>query len=278
MTALSFALLGYPVAHSLSPRLMHAAFAALGLPHRYGLLECPDAPSLAQAVRQLADGTLHGANVTIPHKRSVLSFVDSLHASAERVGAANVLVRQRDQTVAYNTDMIALVERFHAHGLSSGAALVLGNGGAARAAVCALVEVGVPSVIVTARGFRAAAGRAAFDLPSARAVPPEEVRAVLDGAPLSAVVQATSTEMVDPGAAAAVLGWVPWERLGPEALALDVVYVPKVTEFLREAGRRGYRAEGGAQMLAGQAAHALGLWLGVDPPREDMLRAVLEEI
>lgn len=277
MTALSFALLGYPVAHSLSPRLMHTAFAALGLPHRYQLLECPDAQSLSEAVRQLTDGTLHGANVTIPHKSTVLSFVDSLHASAQRVGAANVLVRQRDKTVAYNTDVLALVERFRAHGLSSGAALVLGNGGAARAAVCALVEVGVQSVIVTARGFRAAAGRGAFDLPSARAVPPEDVLAALEGAPLSAVVQATSTEMVDPGAAAAVLSWVPWERLSPEALALDVVYVPKVTGFLREAGRRGYRAEGGAQMLAGQAAHALGLWLGVDPPREDMLHAVLEE-
>jgi shikimate dehydrogenase len=256
---------------------MGAAFSALGLPHSYDLVDCPDLGSLSRAVGQLAQGRLQGANVTIPHKTAVLSLVDQVHESAERVGAANVLAWHDAKTVAYNTDALALVERFRAHEVSSGAALVLGSGGAARAAAYALGQVGMHPVVVVARRFNSAAGRSAFALPGAEAVAPDYVAAALGGAPVRAVVQATSAGMVDKDPAAPVLAWVPWALLTPTALCLDVVYVPKVTEFMQAAGRRGFRVEGGAQMLAGQAAHALFLWLGVDPPREDMVRAVLEE-
>ncbi len=277
MKPLVFALVGHPVAHSLSPRLHGGAFAALGLPHSYVLRDCPDLAALADAVGAMRHGDLHGLNVTIPHKSAVLEFVDSVHGSAAQVGAANVLVKQGSAVVAYNTDAIALAERIRLHSLEPGAALVLGAGGAARAAATALAEVGMQPIFVAARGFRSESAREGFGLDCATPVAPEALPGTVAGKALAVVVQATSAGMVGKDPAQDVISWVPWAQLRPNALALDVVYVPEITEFMAKAARHGCRTEGGTPMLVSQAAHALRLWLGVEPPREAMVRALSED-
>ena len=277
MRRLSFALVGHPVAHSLSPRLHGAAFAALGLPHSYELRDCPDPAALSDAVGAMRRGELHGLNVTIPHKSTVMGLVDSVHSSAEKVGAANVLVMQGSSVVAYNTDTLALAERFSFHGLEPGAALVLGAGGAARAAATALSDVGMRPILVAARGFRSQPAREQFGLGFASPLAPEQLAAALADVALRVVVQATSAGMVGKDPAREVISWVPWAQLPSAALALDVVYVPEMTDFMAEAARHGCRIEGGTPMLVAQAAHALRLWLQVEPPREDMVRALSEE-
>ncbi len=277
MKPLVFALVGHPVAHSLSPRLHGAAFAALGLPHSYELRNCPDLAALSAAVGAMRRGDLHGLNVTIPYKSTVLGLVDSVHSSAEQVGAANVLVKRGSSVIAYNTDALALAERFRFHALEPGAALVLGAGGAARAAATSLSDVGMKPIFVAARGFRSQAAREEFGLGCASPLAPENLAAALAGTALRVVVQATSAGMVGKDPAGEVISWVPWDQLPTGALALDVVYVPEMTDFMTEAARHGFRIEGGTPMLVAQAAHALGLWLQVEPPREDMLRALSED-
>lgn len=264
------ALIGHPVAHSLSPALHAAAYEALGLHMRYELVDCPDEASVHAAVRALRDGHYLGLNVTLPWKRAALSLADELGPSARRVGAANVLVRNGDRVVAHNTDLLALVERLRVHGIGRGPALVLGGGGVALAAAAALVEVGARPWAV-ARRFVEPGARDPFARLGATALAPG---AALDpGAPFGVVVQATSAGMSGKSPGQDILDWIDWDRVEPHALFLDVVYVPARTPFLEVARGCGRRSEGGLEMLIGQAAHSIALWTGRSPPAEPMRRA-----
>ncbi len=263
-TPLRFAVLGDPVGHSRSPAMHAAAFRALGLPHGY-VARPTTADELPAVVQELRAGIWAGLNVTIPHKTAVLALVDEVHASAKRVGAANTLVRRDGRVVAHNTDAEALAAEIEAlaGGRLSGRALVLGSGGAARAAVVAAESLGAGEVVVRARTRRegfAVTQRWAADAAS-------ESRTDL-------VVQATSAGMkgADPGEAVANV--VDWSALPAHAVAVDVVYAPPVTPFLEAAARRGLRATCGLGMLARQGALAFELWLGVPAPLDVMLAAI----
>jgi shikimate dehydrogenase len=247
---------------------MHgAAFRALGLPHTYEAIRVAEA-DLGGIVSALRAGDFAGLNVTVPHKERVLSLVDAADAGASTAGAANTLVRAKDgRVVAYNTDAPALADEIRA--LLSGThpdgsrALVLGSGGAARAARTALAEhLGFRDVVVRARRPREP-GIVAW-APS----PESEARTRV-------VVQATSAGMAgaDPGDAVASV--VAWDALPSDAVAIDVVYAPPVTPFLEAARSRGLRCANGVGMLARQGALALELWLQQKAPL-DAMRAALE--
>ncbi|MBX3130607.1 MAG: shikimate dehydrogenase [Polyangiaceae bacterium] len=264
------ALIGHPVAHSLSPALHAAAYEALGLHMHYELVDCPDEASVHAAVDALRGGHYLGLNVTLPWKRTALSLADELGPSARRVGAANVLARDGERVLAHNTDLLALVERLRVHGIGRGPALVLGGGGAALAATAALTELGATPWVL-ARRFVERGARALFAPLGASAIAPG---AALDpGAPFRVVVQATSAGMSGRSPGEDILGWIDWDQVEPDALCLDVVYVPARTPFLEVARGRGRRSEGGLEMLIGQAAHSVALWTGRTPPVEAMRRA-----
>lgn len=279
-----FGVVGDPVAHSKSPAMHAAAFRALGLAHTYEGVHVP-AGELAQIVSSLRAGDWDGLNVTIPHKRAVLALSDDVDSSARMVGAANTLVRAPGgRIVAHNTDVPALAEELRQLGpevrWSVARALVLGSGGASRAAVVALaVGLGVEHVIVRARR-----GVDAIVAEMRELVAREGSPSTLSGelfqpslstdASLAVIVQCTSAGMsgADPGSAAA--GALSWSDVPTSAVALDVVYAPPSTDFLRAAEARGLRRAGGLGMLARQGALALRLWLGVEPPLEAMLLAI----
>ncbi|AKT39803.1 shikimate dehydrogenase [Chondromyces crocatus] len=106
-----FVLIGHPVRHSVSPVMHTAAFRSLHLPHIYSAFDVPTEADLRQIVGEVRSGVIAGANVTVPHKQTVLSMVDAIDESAAAVGAANVLVRTPDKrVVAYNTDALALAD------------------------------------------------------------------------------------------------------------------------------------------------------------------------
>lgn len=246
-----FAVIGDPVAHSKSPAMHAAAYRALGLPHTYEAVrvEAGDLPGIVQALRE---GVYDGLNVTVPHKQRVLSLVDEVNPSAAGAGAANTLVvAEGGRIVAHNTDapalaaeLLALAGRRDLRGVH---ALVLGSGGAARAARTALVHLGA-TVEVRAR----ANGNLA---PSAEA----ETTTLV-------VVQATSAGMTGADRGEPVADAVAWDALPADAVALDVVYAPPETPFLRAAAARGLRRTNGLGMLARQGALAFELWLGVPAP------------
>ncbi|WP_394822877.1 shikimate dehydrogenase [Pendulispora albinea] len=278
-----FAVIGDPVAHTKSPRMHGAAFRALNLPHSYEALRVLPG-DLERVVQQLRARTYDGLNVTVPHKENVLAFVDELDPSARAVGAANTLVcNPNGSVVAHNTDVPALVAELRelapertVEAWGEKQALVLGSGGAARAAVVALAVMGVRLITVRARSVDRATKLSELVM---RAGAP----ALLRAQPLAAtehdggfgvVVQTTTCGMEGGPPGEAISGAVDWDRLASEAVALDVVYSPPETPFLRAAFGRGLRVKNGLGMLTGQGALAFELWLGVRAPR-DVMRAAL---
>jgi shikimate dehydrogenase len=257
-----FAVLGDPVAHSKSPVMHAAAYRALGLDCTYEAIRAT-ADDLAGLVGGLRDGRYDGFNVTIPHKARILEHVDRVDESTAAVGVANTLVRADDGTiVAHNTDVPALAvelgrlapERTKEEWRGS-TAIVLGGGGAARAAIAALRGLEVGEIITRARR-------------DGSLVPSSHDRSAIT------IVQATSAGMqgADPGDPVAAA--IAWSDLPPRAVALDVVYAPPVTPFLRAASAHRIRSANGLGMLARQGALAFELWLGVPAPFEAMLGAL----
>ncbi|MGA2449814.1 MAG: shikimate dehydrogenase [Polyangiaceae bacterium] len=281
MTSLRFAVLGDPIAHSRSPAMHRAAYAALGLPHVYDALRVA-ADELPGAVGDLRRNAFAGLNITVPHKRSVLSLVDEVAPSAVSVGAANTLVRSPSGTViAHNTDAPALAQELRdlagpGAGWADSRALVIGSGGAALAAVAALAELGTAEIAVRARSFSVADRRDAFVRAARVPIVTERWQADSVGERATrAVVQATSAGMAgaDPGEAVASV--VDWEALSDGTVVFDVVYSPRDTPFLSAARRRGLRSVGGIGMLARQGALAFEAWLDRPAPFE-VMRAALD--
>jgi shikimate dehydrogenase len=267
-----FAVIGDPVAHSRSPAMHAAAFAALGLPHTYEALHVA-AQDLPRVMEQLSRGAYAGFNVTVPHKRAALHHVSAVTPSAERVGAANTIERDRDGTlVAHNTDVPALAAELRALAPDVGdwkgaRALVLGAGGAARAAIVALKDhLGVADVEVRARRPGA--------LDDLKIKPVQPLFVPHADWSFDLVVQATSAGMSggDPGDDIARA--VDWQALPARAVVLETIYAPAETPLLHAARARALRSTNGLGMLARQGALALEIWLGTKAPLEIMLKAI----
>lgn len=260
-----FAVIGDPIAHSRSPALHGSAFAALGLPHTYEARRVAG-PELAGVVRDVREGRLDGCNVTLPHKVAVLEHVDRVAPSAAAFGVANTLVRDRHgAVVAHNTDIPALAAELEALGVDRrGTAIVLGSGGAARAAVAALCMLRVVAIVVRSRS--------PMQLPAGIRVRAEPLRPGQAERTAGVVIQATSLGLDASDAAALPASAIDWAALPPSAAALDLVYAPHVTPFLQAAGTR--RRADGLGMLARQGALAFELWLGVRAPLYTMWQAI----
>jgi shikimate dehydrogenase len=275
---LRFAVIGSPIAHSKSPAMHMAAYRALGLPHVYEKIDTPSR-ELPERVALLRDGTLAGINVTVPHKTSVLSLADELDTTAQAIGAANTLVRSpAGRIVAHNTDAPALEQELlalaPADAFTNRTAVVLGTGGAARAAIFALGKLGVARVVVRGRTRkRELADILALANPSASlsfepfAAPPVEPT------DLCAIVQATTAGMTGAPPGEIAIDAIAWPSLA-RPIVYDVVYAPPLTPLLDRAASTGLPHAGGLGMLVRQGALAFELWLGVRPPL-DVMRAAI---
>jgi len=270
-------ILGYPLDHSLSPTFQQAALDECGLPVRYEAW--PTAPeALPERVRRLRDDEYLGANVTIPHKERVADLVDAVDSWAQTVGAVNTIVKRGRELVGHNTDadgfMRSLKEdaRFEPAGKS---VLVLGAGGAARAAVFVLAKEGVATITVANRTLSRAESLAA----EVRNLVAEAYTAALYD--VAAVSRASSAAQLIVNATS--MGMKHGEEqestplkadlIPPSALVYDMVYTPRETPLLTEARKAGARAIGGLSMLVYQGAASFELWTGREAPVRVMLRA-----
>lgn len=253
---------------------MHrAAYRALGLPHTFDA-HAVDEAGVRAMVDALREGRLDGINVTVPHKRLALSLADAYDETARVCGAANTLVRDRaGGVVAYNTDVPALAYELRELGasLDGRSVLVVGAGGAARAAILAASRLGATAVVVRARNA-AKAEELRMLVPGVRIEP--LTAAPRDDGSFAAIVQATSAGMQGGAPGEAVAEAVAWDTVDPAAVAYDVVYAPAVTPFIEAARRRGLRAESGLGMLARQGALAFEHWLAIPAPLEVMRAAI----
>jgi shikimate dehydrogenase len=250
--------LGFPVGHSRSPLMMNAAFAELGLDWRYLRLPVPP-ERFEETVRALPGSGYRGANVTIPHKLAAHDLSDELGDDARAIGAVNTLTFREDGRISGdNTDAGGLLDALGEP--LPPTALVLGAGGAARAAAWALAERGVEVAIWNRTPERAAKLAAALGVGASERPGPAEL-----------LVNATSVGLRRGDS----LDGLP---LVDARVVVDLVYGPAQTPFARWAEERGARLVDGLEVLVRQGARSLALWTGEEPPVDSMRRAVVQPV
>ena len=265
-------LIGRPVAHSLSPAMHNAAFAKLGLPHRYEAKETAD-DQLGATLDRLRRDDVLGANVTIPHKEAVLRLVDEVTDEARRIGAVNTVIRREGRLIGDNTDRLGFHQGLESAGIleiSNRDVLVLGAGGAARA--CVLELQGGNDVLVANRSVERAQrlvdsiASAADQSGELRALGWDEARRLPW---VDALVNATPLGMRGEDA----LEGFTFDPL--PAIIADLVPVAAETPLVRRAREAQHvRVMDGLLMLLHQAARSFELWTGVPAPIEAMRAAL----
>jgi shikimate dehydrogenase len=252
---------GWPVAHSRSPQMHNAGLAAAGL-EDWRYLRLPLPPELfAETVRALPGVGFRGVNVTIPHKHAALALADAASDAARAIGAANTLTFEDGAIVADNTDAPGLLAALPEPPVGR-TALVLGAGGAGRAAVWALLSAGAADVAVWNRTPERA--RALALQLGARAVEAPEAADI--------VINCTSVGLHDPEATFKALP-VAADELGAGSLVVDMVYRAGGTRFLEAARTRGARVVDGLEVLVAQGAASFERWTGLEAPRAAMRAA-----
>ena len=254
--------MGWPVAHSRSPVIHNHWIAEHGLKGAYVLL--PVQPvQIESALRSLPVLGFAGCNLTIPHKVAALNVVDRVDPLAQRIGAINTIVVEPDGSLTgKNTDGYGYIQSLRdaqpAWKATTGPAVVLGAGGAARAVIVGLIDSGASEIRLTNRSWAKAHDMAQEFGGPVRAIPWEDRHDALAGAAL--LVNTTNQGMH--GEAALDLRL---DKLPAHALVSDIIYVPLETPLLEAARLRGHMTVNGLGMLLNQARPAFAAWFGVEP-------------
>ena len=275
--------IGDPIAQSKSPVIHHFWLERLGLAGEYGRRHVPVAELPAYLAARREEPAWRGCNVTIPHKQAVLPLLDRIDPLAERIGAANIVVREGEALIGHNSDAPGFLEPLRPwlaerHLLRT--ARILGTGGAARAIAQALWDEGFTLILAGRDEGKARTLAAGFDpghvhvASLARFAAPLEAFDWGDMAGrLDLVVNATSCGMA--GRPPLPLDW---SNVPPGAIVYDVVYAPLETPLLAEARARGHATVDGLRMLVGQARAAFRLFYGVDAPADPDSDAALRAL
>ncbi|MEQ9260246.1 MAG: shikimate dehydrogenase [Roseovarius sp.] len=264
------AVIGSPIAHSKSPQLHNHWLKVNGLPGHYIPMEV-DTSDLEQVLRTLPKMGFVGVNITIPHKEKVLEIADLITDRATLIGAANTLIFRSDGRIhADNTDGYGFINNIRQAqpewDFAAGPAAILGAGGAARAVVASLLDVGVPEILISNRTkVRAEALRSDFGK-RLRVVDWVQAGNMLEEA--KTVVNTTSLGMLGKPPMR-----VPLDGLRAGTLVNDLVYAPLKTAFLAEAEELGCITVDGLGMLLHQAAPAFERWFGLRPEVDSATRA-----
>ncbi|MDG2004968.1 MAG: shikimate dehydrogenase [Novosphingobium sp.] len=267
--------IGDPIAHSKSPLIHNFWLERLGIDAKYRTYHIrPDELEGYFAERRV-DPDWRGCNVTVPHKQTVIPWLDEVDAKAESVGAVNTILRGLNGSLTgTNTDVDGIGEVVAGASLVGRAVVVLGSGGAARAAFAFLADSACKLVRVVARSPDKAAKAAKVCGLQAEIVSLANGDSALEGASL--LVNATQLGMTGQQAMAeSLLGAL--GGLASDALVFDMVYAPLETELLKQARMAGLATSDGLVMLIGQAATAFERFFGTAAPRrcDKELRGIL---
>lgn len=267
-------LIGHPVSHSLSPRIHSYWLSRYGLNGSYETVDIPPG-TLEEGIADLTHRRWAGFNVTVPHKQTVMALCRTLDDTARRVQAVNTVVMEPDGTLkGMNTDLFGFRENLRrgapGFNAANGPAAVLGAGGAARAVVEALIDVGTPEIRLVNRTRTHAQALADTCSKSSlvRILPWADWRAALADAAL--LVNTTTLGMT---------GGPPLEMdlsaLPPTAVVNDIVYAPLMTDLLIRAQARGNPIVTGLGMLVHQARPAFAAWFG---PLPDVTKDLMDNL
>lgn len=271
MNKTRYCIIGYPVKHSLSPRLFNAAFKKAKLSAQYEFAEI--APEKLGKFMRSFRANFAGANVTIPHKQAIIKYLDKLSPEARKIGAVNVIVNRQGKLIGYNTDVYGAMEAVRgveseerkATGekfLKGKFAFVLGAGGAARAVVYGLKKAGAHVTVLNrtlahakklARDFKCEFGRL------------EDFEKIFASAPCDILINTTSVGMWDmtplPNFKKIIAAGTAVATAKKRPIVMDIIYRPRITKFLRDARAAGCKITTGDKMFLAQAAKTFELWM-----------------
>ena len=273
----AYAVIGWPLGHTLSPVMHQAALDELGLDAAYTALPTPPGTE-TDRFEDVRTGNLAGLNVTIPHKLAAFRAMDRLTPAAQRTGAVNTVIRDGPRLLGDNTDphgFIQALRQFGGFDPAGASVVVLGAGGAARAAVIALIDSRACRILVANR-TQSRAHQLANDLQASDGAPIHscaltDTRLRQDLAAAQLLVNTTSVGMS--GGPAPAASPIPTDCLHPNLFVYDIVYRPAVTPLLAAARQRGAPTLGGLEMLVMQGAASLEQWTGRPAPARTMLAA-----
>jgi len=277
-TSFKLGLIGYPLGHSLSPKIHTAALKVCNLQGDYSLfpIHPDDSQGLKDLLNRVRVGEIKGLNITIPHKQNVIPFMDELTPTAKAISAVNIIYARENKLIGDNTDapgFLADLKKFlttetRGHGELN--ALVLGAGGSARAVVYALANDGWGVTIAARRIEQARELTKQFKNTNAmelnlRTFQPANFELVVNTTPLGMYPNIEQSPL-------------PENMTLPQHIMIyDLIYNPRETKLVRDARSHGLSATTGLGMLIEQAALAFEIWTGHNPPRDVLYNSVIEQ-
>lgn len=257
-----YGILAFPAAHSLSPAMQNAAFQAVGIPATYEKFEIPT-EELGDFMFRVREEKIAGLSVSIPHKKTVMLFLDAISEDAKKIGAVNTVYWQGEKLIGENTDWVGSNEAlFLSINPTGKTVVVIGSGGSSRAVIYGLKKRGVKEIIVLSR-------KPAEDLVNDFGVEVDTLENLAKYTP-EILINTTPLGMLgeneneSPASAEYLAKHKP--------LVFDLVYNPRETKLLREAREAGCKTLSGIEMLLYQGVKQFEIWSGKPAPAEVMER------
>ena len=267
----TFAVIGDPISHSLSPNIHSAAFRELNLDCVYIGYRIPK-DELEEGIEGLKKIKIEGFNVTIPHKIRIMKYLDKIDESCSLIGAANTIVNVDGNLKGYNTDMDGFLEPFKKKGLEikNSKILLLGAGGAARAIVAGFAKEKAKSITIANRTIENAEELSEFAGKIGLASDVLKIENVKDTAKnYDIIVNATSVGLKNEQSIISLDG------INEKTIVYDIVYMPMNTDFIKKAKENNAIIIYGYEMLLGQATRAFEIWHNMEAPYNAMKKALL---
>jgi len=267
----TYAVIGDPIDHSLSPNIHNAAFRHLKLDHTYIAYKIP-AGELSAGIEALKAIKIAGFNVTIPHKIEMMKFLDEMDTTCKVIGAVNTVLNEDGKLKGYNTDMIGFLDPIKKKNLiiKDSQVLLLGAGGAARAIVTAMVKEKASKITIVNRTLENANKLAEFakkiggdvDIVSIH----EANKLITD---YKFIINSTSIGMRNEPSP------ISTENISKDSIVYDIVYQPINTELIKKSKENGATIIYGYEMLLSQAACSFEIWHKTEAPYDVMKKALL---
>jgi len=267
----SFAVIGDPIDHSLSPNIHSAAFREMNLDSSYIAYRIPKG-ELEEGIEGLKKIKIDGFNITIPHKIEMMKYLDKIDESCSLIGAVNTVTNTNGILKGYNTDMDGFLEPFKKKKINivNTNVLLLGAGGAARAIVAGFAKEKANSITIANRTLENAKNLSEFAKKiglNAKAIKIEDVKDTAKN--FDIIVNATSIGLKDESSPISL------EGVNEKTIVYDIVYMPINTDFIKKAKERNAIIIYGYEMLLGQAVRAFEIWHGMEAPYNAMKKALL---
>ena len=271
-------IIGKPLGHSLSPAIHNASFQEKNLDFVYLAFEVDDPGPAVQGMRALK---IRGLSVTIPHKTAVIPFLDEIEGVARKIGAVNTIINDQGRLTGYNTDGTAALRALREAGIETRekSVLVLGSGGAARALTFNLAMKSPPASLKILGVIPDELKNLVQDLREKTGVKvsgdPLEESTLNRFLPESEILLQTTPVGMHPHLDQTL---IPDRLLHSRLQVFEVIYNPRETRLLREAGARGLTVASGLAMFVYQAAAQFKMFTGEEAPRALMRKIVLESL